>query len=108
MKELRLFAGSAALSDALVAEAQARLSDPRAQRSVERTAAYFQYATKPIDPAIDTMVQRRRVLLGAGLIDRTLGKRMKATVLTSATGALMLEAPEFVAQSLREMLAGGS
>jgi hypothetical protein len=104
LKQLRLFVGESALSEALVSEAEARISDPRVERSIDRTVEFLRYATTPVNPIADNAVQNRRVIVGVGPIDRRIARRMTATVLHGVTGAAMIEEPTVVAEALRAMI----
>jgi hypothetical protein len=103
-KQILLFVDEARISDALVEEAVERAADPRTVRSVERIVEIILEITNPIDPAIDAKVRRRTVLVGASRLDRKTAARMPATILPDVHGAPMIEAPQAVAQALREML----
>lgn len=103
-KQILLFVDEARISDALVEEAVERAADPRTARSVERIVEIILEITNPIDPAIDAKVQRRTVLVGTSRLDRKTAARMPATILPDVHGAPMIEAPQAVAQALREML----
>jgi hypothetical protein len=102
--QLALLIGEAHITDAMVEEAAARVADPRTVRVVERTAEVVLALTSPIDPAIDAKVQNRTVLLGNSRLDRKTAARMQATVIPDIWSAPMIEAPQVVAQVLREIL----
>lgn len=106
-KQILLFVDEARISDALVEEGVERAADPRTARSVERIVETILEITNPIDPAIDAKVQRRTVLVGTSRLDRKTAARMPATILATVRGAPMIEAPQAVAQALREMLCVG-
>jgi hypothetical protein len=103
-KQILLLVDEAHITDALFEEAVERTRDPRTARSVERIVEILLEITNPIDPAIDAKVQRRTVLLGTSRLDRKTAARMPATILPDVHGAPMIEAPQAVAQALREML----
>jgi hypothetical protein len=103
-KQILLLVNEAHISDALFEEAGERARDPRTARSVERIVEIILEITTPIDPTIDAKVQRRTVLLGRSHLDRKMAGRMPATVLPEVRSAPMIEAPQAVAQALREML----
>jgi hypothetical protein len=103
-KQILLFVDEPHISDALFEEAVERAADPRIARSVARTAEIILEITNPIDPAIDAKVQRQAVLLGTSRLDRKMAARMPATIVPHVRGAAMIEAPQAVAQALREML----
>jgi hypothetical protein len=103
-KQLYMMVRRDRLPEALVDEAQARIRDPRTARAVERTAEVLTYAITPVDPAANDAVCNRRALIGSGVLERKTAKRMPCTVLPSVTRAPMLEAPDAVANVLREML----
>lgn len=103
-RQILLLVDEARISDALFEEAVERVADPRTARSVERTAEIILEITNPIDPVIDAKVQRRIVLLGTSRLDRKMAARMPGTVVPDVRGAAMIEAPQAVAQALREML----
>ncbi len=104
-KQLLLLGGEAAASDALVAEAQTRLADPRTERVAARSAELLLAITQPISAQLNAAVTHRTVLVGEGVLDRKTPRRMTATVVAGSTGALMLDRPDVVAAALRTLLA---
>ncbi len=103
-KQLALFVNEGRITEALLEEAAARLADPRTAQSVERTVDVFLEITKPIDPEVDDRVQHRTVLLGNSPLDRKTAARMAATVVPNVRSAPMIEAPDVVAEVLRQLL----
>jgi hypothetical protein len=104
VKQLAFFVAPNGMSEALVDEAQERIRDPRTDRIVERTSEFFRYALTPLDVDSEKAVCNRVVLSGTGPLDRLTAKWMAATILESVTGAPMLEAPDAVAQALRDLV----
>lgn len=103
-KQMAVLVDEACISDTMLEEAAERTADPRTARSVERTAEILLEIIDPIDSATDAKVQRRTVLLGTSRLDRKTAMRVDAIVLPNVRGAPMIEAPQAVAQALREML----
>jgi hypothetical protein len=103
-KQMSLLIGEAHISDAILGEAAERVADRRTAHAIERTAEVALEITKPIDPAVDAKVQLRTVLLGTSPLDQKTAARMQATVLPDVWSAAMIEAPDVVAQALRELL----
>ena len=102
-KHVALLVGEAYITDALLQEAAARVTDPRTTRSVERTAEIVRAIADPIDPALDAKVHRT-VLVGNSPLDRKTAARMPAIILRNVWSAPMIEAPQVVAQVLRDLL----
>ena len=103
LKQLSLFIGKKSLNESLIGQAKMRIRDPRVAQSIEHTARFLRYATKPVSAQADVLVKNRRVLVGVGVMDRRIAKRMTATVLHGVTGAAMIEEPNVVAEAMREL-----
>lgn len=102
---LRTFVCEAALSDALLEEAVARVRDARTQHLVERTVKLFIETIQPIDSREYEAVKNRTVLLGDAAIDRRTALRdPSARVIPGVHAAAMLDTPQAVAEALTRAL----
>lgn len=104
LRQLRLLVGERFCSDALIDEAQTRIRDSRSQRIAERTAEFLRFSMMPLSEAARDILAGATVLVGTGLFDRKMARRVHATVLAEVVGAPMLETPQSVAAALDRLL----
>lgn len=85
----------------LVAKALERLADPLSAAAVRRTTEVLCLTLRPIDPSVLTSVKQKVVLAGRGRAAAYRHRGFDAFEVDDSKSAIMLDAPQAVADTLR-------
>lgn len=100
-KQLRLFARDEHIDGELVAKAVERLADPRSATATRRVTDLLRLTLRPIDPYVLTSVKRKVVLVEHGRAAPYRRRGFDPVEVHDSRSAIMLDAPQAVADALR-------